>query len=104
MAKEEGFSASVWQDIYSSDGIPFADKGIPAINVLRQAAGGLTCIHCRTDVITQVDAKYMAKTAAFLETISDRFVGATVFPITKKIPDNMVEKVNKYLGKKTEQK
>ena len=46
----------------------------------------------------------MAKTAAFLETISDRFVGATVFPITKKIPDNMVEKVNKYLGKKTEQK
>lgn len=104
MAKEEGFSASVWQDIYSSDGIPFADKGIPAINVLRQAAGGLTCIHCRTDVITQVDAKSMAKTAAFLETISDRFVGATVFPITKKIPDNMVEKVNKYLGKKTEQK
>ena len=104
MAKEKGFSASVWQDIYSSDGIPFADKGIPAINVLRQAAGGLTCIHCRTDVISQVNAKSMAKTAEFLEAMSDRFIGAEVFPIAKKIPDNMVERVNKYLGKKPEQK
>ena len=64
----------------------------------------MTCIHCRTDVISQVSAKSMAKTAEFLELLSERFIGAEVFPIAKKIPDNMVERVNKYLGKKPEQK
>lgn len=103
MAKEIGYSAAVWQDIYSSDCIPFADKGIPAINFIRQAAGGFSQIHCRHDVISRLSAGALAKTALFAEKVSDTFVNAVVFPIPKKIPDNMVEKVNKYLGKKPEQ-
>lgn len=100
MYKELGYPMAVWQDIYSSDGIPFADKGIPAINFLRQAAPGLTQIHCRTDVITQVNAASLARTAQFVELFCDRLDSSVVFPIDRIMPDNMVEKVNKYLAKK----
>lgn len=104
MYKEVGFPMAVWQDIYSSDGIPFADKGIPAINFLRQAANGLSHIHCRDDVISQVNAGSLARTAQFIEFFSDRVINSAVFPVNRKMPDNMVEKVNKYLAKKPETK
>ncbi|MBQ9511290.1 MAG: M20/M25/M40 family metallo-hydrolase [Clostridia bacterium] len=104
ISKEIGFPAAVWQDIYSSDGIPFADKGIPAINFLRQAAGGFSQIHCRHDVISRLNAKTLAATAQFVEIVCDRFINSVVFPIDRKMPDNMVERVNKYLGKKPAEK
>ena len=104
ISKEIGYPIAVWQDIYSSDGIPFADKGIPAINFLRQAANGFSQIHCRHDVLNRLSAKKLADTAYFTEVICDRFINSVVFPIDKKMPDNMVEKVNKYLAKKPEEK
>ena len=100
MGKEIGFPVLVWQDIYSSDCIPFADKGIPALNIYRQAAGGFSQIHCRHDVISRISPAALAKTAEFTEFVSDTFINSVVFPIVKKIPDNMVEKVNKYLQRK----
>ena len=104
ISKEIGYPVAVWQDIYSSDGIPFADKGIPAINILRQASNGFAQIHCRHDVLSRLNAKKLAATAYFTEIFCDRFINSVVFPIEKKMPDNMVEKVNKYLAKKPEEK
>lgn len=98
--KEIGYPMNVRQDIYSSDSIPFADKGIPGINFMRNAAPGTAQIHCRYDVIETVTAQSMERTARFIAALSDRFVNAVFFPIERKMPDNMVEKIDKYLRKK----
>ena len=90
----------VRQDIYSSDSIPFADNGIPGINFLRKAAGGTTMVHCRHDTISQVDPDRMARTARFILDFSKVILNSVYFPIERKMPDNMVEKVDKYLRKK----
>ncbi len=98
--KEIGYPMDVAQDIYSSDSIPFADKGIPGINFVRNAAPGTTQIHCRYDVIETVTGESMERTTKFIARFSDRMLGAAFFPIEKKMPQNMVEKVDKYLRKK----
>ena len=98
--KEIGYPMNVRQDIYSSDSIPFADKGIPGINFMRNAAPGTAQIHCRYDVIETVTAQSLERTARFIAALSDRFVNAVFFPIERKMPDNMVEKIDKYLRKK----
>ena len=98
--KEVGYPMNVRQDIYSSDAIPFADKGIPGVNFMRNAAPGTTQIHCRYDLIETVTAESLERTARFIAIFSDRMINAAFFPIDKKMPDNMVEKVDKYLRKK----
>ena len=37
MASEYGFGCGPYQDVYSSDSTPFADKGIPAVSFARIA-------------------------------------------------------------------
>lgn len=98
--KEVGFPMTVYQDIYSSDSIPFADKGIPGLNVIRNAAQGAAQIHCRRDVIDIMSAEALENTCNFLALLSDKLINAVVFPVEKKIPANIVEKVDKYLLKK----
>ncbi len=98
--KEIGYPMNVKQDIYSSDSIPFADKGIPGINFVRNAAPGTTQIHCRYDVIETVTGESMERTTRFIARFCDRILNAAFFPIEKKMPQNMVEKVDKYLRKK----
>ena len=80
--------------------IPFADKGIPGINFMRVAAMGTSQIHCRYDVIETVTAESMERTTKFIAAFSDRVINSVFFPIEKKMPENMVEKVDKYLRKK----
>lgn len=98
--KEIGYAIEVRQDIYSSDSIPFADSKIPGINFFRRAAEGTTRVHCRHDTISQVDPESMARTARFILDFSKRVLNAVYFPIERKMPDNMVEKLDKYLRKK----
>lgn len=98
--KELGYPMSVRQDIYSSDAIPFADKGIPGINVIRSCPNGGSQIHCRRDIIDIMSAEALENTCNFLAIMSDKFINAAIFPIDKKIPDNIVDKVDRYLLKK----
>jgi hypothetical protein len=42
----------------------------------------------------------MERTTKFIATFSDRMINAAFFPIDRKMPDNMVEKIDKYLRKK----
>ncbi len=96
---EIGFPMEVKQDIYSSDAIPFADNGIPGINFFRRAANDTTKIHCRYDVISTVTAKSLARTANFILAFTKKLDGAVYFPIERKVPEEIVEKVDKYLRK-----
>lgn len=99
LAKEVGFSVKVSQAIYSSDCIPFADLGIPAVNFMRFGAPGTAYIHNRHDTLLFMSAKSLENTANFVKSFSEKIMDSYVFPINKKVPQNMVDEVNKYLKK-----
>lgn len=100
MLKINGLSAVTRQSIYSSDSIPFADNGIPAINFSRDGAKGAACIHNRFDTMEFLSAEALGKTLEIVLTYADTLINAAVFPVEKKIPDNIKEDIDKYLYKK----
>ena len=99
MAKEIGFPISVVQDIYSSDCIPYADKGIPAANFCRFGTNGGAMIHNRYDIIEHLSADNLQDLTEFIHTFCERTINACVFPVPREVPQNMVEAVDKYLMK-----
>lgn len=97
LAKEVGFSALIEQKIYSSDAIPFADQGIPGINFTRFGVAGTAYIHNRHDTLAFMSPESLKKTSDFILTFADRMINACVFPITRKVPDEVVKMVDDYL-------
>lgn len=100
LSKEIGFPITVKQDIYSSDCIPFADKGVPVINFARFGAPGAAPGHNRYDVINHLSAKSLDNTTSFIIKFSEKLVNSCIFPVPREIPSNIVESVDKYLRKK----
>ena len=100
MYKDLGHRMSVRHDIYSSDCIPFADNGIPAVNFVRFGAPGAADCHNRNDDLRPLSAEALEYTAEFVREFSDRMVNAYMFPVAREIPKEIVDKVNKYLLKK----
>ena len=98
--KLEGFAAQVKQGIYSSDSIPFADSGVPGVNFSRDGAPGAAYIHNRFDTLSFLSAQALEKTTRHVLAFGDAMVNAVVFPVERKIPQNIVEQVEKYLYKK----
>ena len=99
LSKEVGFAITSKQDIYSSDSIPFADNGVPGINFCRFGALGGANIHNRHDIIDSLDWPNLEETTKFILTFSERLANSVVFPVPREIPQNIVEKVDKYLKK-----
>lgn len=99
---EAGFACSVRSSIYSSDCIPFADHGIPAINVTRFGVHGADFIHERRDNLKTgyLDEHALDQTLRQALLLAKRLDGAKVFPIKRSIPDQLKEKVDEYLFKK----
>lgn len=95
-----GISAEVQQRIYSSDSIPFADSGVPAVNFTRFGAQGAAFIHDRFDTLSFLSAEMLEKTAKSVLVFAKDMVNAAAFPVKKEIPKNIVEEVEKYLYKK----
>ena len=102
LMKEAGIPCSVKLDIYSSDCIPFADKGVPAVNLCRFGAPGASYIHDRRDNLKSayVDEHALDITLQQALYFAQRVDGAAVFPIERKISDEIVKKVDEYLFKK----
>ena len=98
--KLEGFAAQVKQGIYSSDSIPFADSGVPGVNFSRDGAPGAAYIHNRFDTLSFLSAEMLEKTTRHVLAFGDAMANAAVFPVERKIPQNIVEQVEKYLYKK----
>lgn len=95
-----GLSAEVKQGIYSSDSIPFADSGVPAVNFTRFGAQGAAYIHDRFDTLAFLSAEALEKTARNVLAFAQDMADAAAFPVKREIPKNMVEEVEKYLYKK----
>ncbi len=100
LMKIGGYPVQVKQCIYSSDSIPFADQGIPAVNFDRAGARGAAYIHNRFDTLDFLSAEMLEKTTAHVLEFSRAMVNARVFPVERKMPQNMVEEIDKYLYKK----
>lgn len=100
MMREAGLPVVVSRDIYSSDSIPFAEQGVPAVNFGRFAAPGGAAIHSRYDRLDALSPDALASTLRVARTFADRVVNAAVFPFERIIPDDIAEKVDKYLKKK----
>ena len=98
--KINGFSAEVKQSIYSSDSIPFADSGIPGVNFTRFGNQGAAYIHNRFDTLDFLSDEALAKTTRIVLAFAQEMANAALLPVERKIPQNMVEEVEKYLFKK----
>lgn len=102
MMNELGAAVVYHEEVYSSDGTPFSDKGIPAINFTRVNANGTGFIHDRRDALANgfLSADALGITLNLALEFSKRVVNAPIFPIERKISDSMRDKIDKYLFRK----
>lgn len=99
---EAGIPCEVRLDIYSSDCIPFADRGVPAVNLCRFGAQGAGYIHDRRDHLKTgfLDAAALNITLQQALFLAMRIDNAASFPIQREIAPEIMDKVDEYLFKK----
>lgn len=100
MANEVGFPVHVYQDVYSSDSTPFADKGVPAISFARWAPHNTATIHNSYDTMAVMSGRQMVEDIGFLAAFTGRMANAVRCPVAREIPENMKEKLDVYLTRK----
>ena len=101
LMQELGVACDTKLDIYSSDSIPFADKGVPAINLCRFGAPGANYIHDRRDNLKSkyIDERALDITLQQALFLTDRAANAAAFPISREISPEIKTKVDEYLFK-----
>lgn len=104
LSMERGFGVSPYQDVYSSDSTPFADKGIPAISFARIAPQNTATIHNSYDTMALMKGEQMEQDIAFICTFASRMANAARCPVEREMPDNMKEKLDNYLCRKRPKK
>ena len=100
LALEKGFAASPYQDVYSSDSTPFADKGIPAVSFARSAPGNTATIHNSYDTMAVMKPEHVIADTNFIIAFTDRMANAVKCPVKREMPDNMKDKLDRYLLRK----
>ena len=106
LLREAGFASTVKAAVYSSDCVSFSDKGVPSVNMCRGGAPGADFIHDRRDNLKSryIDEKALDITLQQALYLSKRLINAEVFPIERKISDDMRDKLDEYLFKKKDEK
>lgn len=100
LAAEEGFGIRAYQDVYSSDSTPFADKGVPAVSFARIAPSNTATIHNSYDTAKVMSPAQMARDVEFILAFARRMVCAKQCPVEREMPENMKEKLDIYLNRK----
>lgn len=102
LMREAGIPCQVKLDIYSSDCIPFADNGVPAVNFCRFGAPGANYIHDRRDHLKSgyIDEKSLDITLRQALYFAQRAVNARTFPIAREVSQDIRNKVDEYLFRK----
>ncbi len=101
---ENGLAVEVKQDIYSSDCIPFADRGIPAFNFMRFGIGGASFIHDRNDRLFFLSAEALNGTLQTTALFTEHVANSFLLPVATTVPSEITEKVDRYLFKKKDKK
>ena len=99
--REAGYGVRAKQDTYSSDCIPFADNGVPAINLARFGANGADYMHNRHDSLKSgyLDEHALDITLQQGFVLLTRLANAASFPIKREIAPEIRQKVDEYLFK-----
>ena len=100
MASELGFGCHTYQDVYSSDSTPYADKGIPAVSFARWAPNNTATIHNSYDTPAVMSSVQTAEDIDFIVQFARRMADAKLCPVAREMPDNMKEKLDEYLCRK----
>lgn len=103
-ANEFGMGIRAYDDVYSSDSTPFADKGIPAISFARSAPGNTATIHNSYDTLKVMKAGHMMEDMDFINAFMDRMANAKQCPVTREMPEKMKDKLDVYLCRKRDTK
>lgn len=99
-ASEMGYGCYVSQAVCSTDSTPFADRGIPTVSFARIAPANTATIHESYDTPAVMSPQQMVEDIAFVQAFVERMANAKYFPVARKIPDNMKEKLDEYLARK----
>ena len=93
-----------YQDVYSSDSTPFADKGIPAVSFARVCPPNTATIHNSYDTMALMKQEHMEDDIAVICAFADRMANAVQLPVKRTMPDNMKDKLDIYLCRKRDKK
>lgn len=102
LSQELGFGVNAFQDVYSSDSTPFADKGVPAVSFARIAPNNTATIHNSYDTLALMSGEHMLQDIDFIIAFTERMACAKRCPVAREMPDNMKEKLDIYLSRKRE--
>ena len=102
LADKMPYPALVKADIYSSDCVPFADRGVPSVNLCRFGAQGANFIHDRRDNLKSgyLDKNALNITLQQVLYLSKRVANVKRFPIPRSISPKIKDKIDKYLFRK----
>ena len=100
MGDEYGFQIKSYQDIYSSDSTPFADHGVPAVSFARVSPREAATIHNRYDTMASMSMAQMKEDSEFVIAFVSRMANAAFCPVSREIPADIKEKLDKYLCRK----
>ena len=100
LGRELGILIDPYQEVYSSDSTPFADKGIPAISFARVSPREAATIHNSYDTAEIIKVENMEIDINLITVFAERMANAVFCPIRREIPDNVKEKIDEYLCRK----
>lgn len=100
LGRELGTLIDPYQEVYSSDSTPFADKGIPAISFARVSPREAATIHNSYDTAEIIKVENMETDIELITVFAKRMANAVFCPIRREIPDNVKEKIDEYLCRK----
>ena len=95
LGKIEGFPIASKVDMYSSDSTSFAMVGVPAVTFARLAPQGGATIHSRRDIMDRLDPQVFINTVNFMASFSEKLINAKVFPVSKQMPKELSEKMDR---------
>ncbi len=101
---ELGKPVHAYQDVYSSDSTPFADKGIPAVSFARIAPNNTATIHNSYDTLAVMKMEHMQQDIDWIIAFADRMANAVHCPVAREMPENMKDKLDIYLLRKRDKK
>ena len=100
LGRELGTLIDPYQDVYSSDSTPMADKGIPAVSFARVSPREAATIHNSYDTAEIIKVENMQVDIDLITVFAERMANAIFCPVRREIPDNIKEKLDEYLCRK----
>ena len=102
LMREIGIPCKILHVCMSSDGVPFADNGVPVINFVRSGADGANYIHERRDNLRSgyIDEKSLGISLDAALHLARRVDGSAVCPVPREISEDIKGKIDEYLFRK----